>query len=156
MERGEYRPGILDVDRREGSDQEENALDSSFDITGNLRAMLQRETKGRVNPAVWLRFKLKNMVKEAMRTQNGKEKSQFFIDAFNAYGILAYNAYDHFPEEERPRVAIDLRNWASEGVTLEDPRSQQLVETMAEATDIPYTPGQTRFELPHEVIETGL
>src|SRR5438045_1237228 len=111
MER-EYRPGILVVDRGERSDQEENSLGSAFDFAGDLREMLQKETKGRVNPAAWLRFKLKNMVKEAMRTQEGKEKSQFFIDAFNAYGILAYNAYDHFPEEERPKVAIDLRTWA--------------------------------------------
>jgi hypothetical protein len=48
---------------------------------------------------------------------------------------------------------MDLRIWASEGVTLEDPRSLQLVEAMAEATDIPYTQGQIRFDLPDEVKE---
>jgi hypothetical protein len=149
MLEGEYRPGGEQFAEGSASDQA-FTLGNPVDLAGNIRALIQQETKGKVHPAVWLRFKVKNMVKEAIGTKAPKEKSQFFIDAFNAYSILAYN---HFPEEERPTVAMDLRIWASEGVTLEDPRSLQLVETMAEATDIPYTPGQTRFELPSEVIE---
>ncbi len=46
---------------------------------------------------------------------------------------------------------MDLRIWAGDGVILEDPKSLKLVEAMAEATDIPYTPGQTRFDLPNDV-----
>jgi hypothetical protein len=124
------------------------SLDNPVNLAGNIRALIQKETKGKVDPIVWLRFKTKNMVKEAIETKAPEEKSKFFIDAFNAYSILAY---DHFPEDERPSVAMDLANWASDGVTLEDPRSVQLVEAMAEATAIPYTPGQTRFNCPNDV-----
>lgn len=146
----EFRPDGEQFTESSASDQA-FVVGNPVDLVGNLRALVQQETQGRIHPAVWLRFKIKNMVKEAIGTNAPEETSQFFIDAFNAYSILAY---DHIPENERPTVAMDLGTWASDRVTLEDPRSLELVEAMAEATDIPFTPGQTRFDLPGEVIES--
>src|ERR1700686_2255405 len=122
-------------------------LDKPFDTAGNLRALLQKETKGKIAPTVWLRFKIKNMLKESIGTKAPEAKANFYLNVFNAYSILAFNK---FPENYRPTVALDLRIWADDGVTLEDPKEIQLLQVMAEATDIPYTPGQTRFDLPSE------
>lgn len=145
---GEGRPiqPILSQPGRERDGQLFQGNDRA-QLAQNFRAALLQETKGRGNPALWLRFKTKNMLKEAIGTKASEEKQQFFRDAFNAYSILAYN---HIPEDERPSVAMDLATWAPhEGVTIEDGSPvQTLIEAMAEATDIPYTPGQTRFDLP--------
>ncbi|SRR6266487_4744409 len=75
-----------------GSDQP-FSLDESVDLAGNIRALVQKETKGKVDPVVWLRFKTKNMVKEALGTKAPEEKTKFFIDAFNAYSILLTKSF---------------------------------------------------------------
>lgn len=153
LPRSERRSAQLTMQAGERESEQLFQGNDRAQLAQKIRAALQQETSrlGQVNPIMWLRFKTKNVLKEAIGTRAPKEKQLFFRDVYNAYSILAY---EHIPEGERPSVAMDLANWTShlEGgsVTIENPKAIELVETMAEATDIPYTPGQTTFELPNE------
>ncbi len=150
----ELRPNGEQFAEGSASDQA-FAVGSSVDLAGNLRAMVQQaraEWTGQFDAAWWLRKKLKVTFFEAEARTVSEETQELMRDVMSAYDILAYEHYIY--DDYRRSAGISLAVYAAQGVTLEDPHGRQLLEAMAEATDIPFTPGQTRFELPGEVIKS--
>jgi hypothetical protein len=161
MERGEYRPAVPVVDRGEGSDQEENALGSPFDLEGNISVLVQQEraryqqakaqfegTTGEKEPdfnaALWMRWKLTSMSRE----QTEQEAANFMFDLKIAWDVVAFSLYD---DDSQDTAKSDLSTYAELFDRTSVPLNQlgvRLLDAMAAAIDIPnYTPGQHEIEL---------
>lgn len=158
MKEGEYRPQPKEQLTRE-SQQGEHGESAAFNILDNIKGFVETErlqwrAKGHealFDPAWFLHSKLKGTLSQAIITHSAPEETLDLMgNVMSAYDILAYPHFKY--NDTRRSVGIDLSVFAESGVTL-DPKGVPLLEKMAEATDIPYTKGQTRFELPSEVLE---
>ena len=137
-----------------GSGQSFN-LDKPIDLVGNMRALVDqaREESGRreFNAPLWLRGQIDFLFRsKAASNKAPREIAALALDLRTAWDVVAYNAY---PQEEDLRDSINshLRRYAlihnTNSVTLTNPLAVQFLDAMAEATDIPHTPGETTFDL---------
>jgi hypothetical protein len=159
MEGGEGRPAVPVLrpqGERNGNGSQQNKNIIPFPLGGDLRALVQearanwRGDNPKFDAAYWMRNKFKVTFSQTKPQTYGEETLTIMKDVMSAYEILAY---PHFLYDDYRRdVGLSLSAFAEGGVTL-DARGLPMLEAMAEATDVPFTPGQTRFELPTEVIE---
>ena len=79
-----------------------------------------------------------------------REIAALALDLRTAWDVVAYNAYPQ-DEDSRNSINFHLRQYAlihnANSVTLTNPLAVQFLDAMAEATDIPHTPGETTFDL---------
>ena len=141
-----------------GSDQSFD-LGKPVDLVGNIRGLIQQE-KARhsrswveryFNAPMWLRGQLDDQfMSKAASGMAPRELAGLALDLRTAWDVVAYNAYPQ-DEDSRNSINFHLRQYAlihnSNSVTLTDPLAVQFLDAMAEATDIPHTPGETTFDL---------
>jgi hypothetical protein len=145
-------PGRGSGERR-GSEQL-FSLDRPVDIEGTIRGFVNEakaQHRGEFNTAWWLRSKVRDQSEQMARTN--RNASLFFHELGVAYDLIAYQRYPK-KEEIREVVEEDLKTYRSafdrEEVKL-NPLGVRLLDAMAEATGVPYTPGQDTFELSHVI-----
>jgi len=140
-----YTPDGEQFTERSASDQA-FTLGSPVDFAGNIRAIVQQEQANRsedFNPASWLRGKIDVIFHEAVPG----EKQEFFYALRAAWDLVAYEQIDG---EHNNTAYYDIRGcipvFRSHTLTL-SPLGVTLLDAMAEALDIPYTPGQGTFDI---------
>ena len=137
-----------------GSGQSFN-LDKPVDLVGNMRALIDMarvESKGRgFNAPLWLRGQIDFLFRsKAASNIAPREIAALALDLRTAWDVVAYNAYPQ-DEDSRNSINFHLRQYAlihkTNSVKLTDPLAVQFIDAIAEATDIPHTPGETTFDL---------
>ncbi len=145
---GDYRPGEQFA---EGSASDQAfALGNPIDFAGNIRAIVEQERANRsedFNPASWLRGKIDVIFHEAVHQEQPEEKQDFFYALRAAWDLVAYAELDG---EHSESVYGDINGYINVSdthtVTL-PPLGVTLLDAMAEALDIPHTPGQAEFDI---------
>ena len=137
-----------------GSDQS-FSLTKPVDLVENMRSLIDQaraESRGKeFNAPMWLRGQINSLFHEnAVSKIAPRELAGIALDLLTAWDVVAYDAYP--PEADvRDSINAHLRQYAlihnSNSVTLTDPLAVQFLDSMAEATDLPHKPGQTKFDL---------
>src|SRR6266571_1218811 len=156
----EQRPGREQFTERSASDQAFTVGDP-VDLVGSIRALVDQERARRgedFNAAMWLGDNLDSMANGAyfdsktvllpsQEREIAKAKHKFLWGLRAAWYLRAYQEVDG---ENNYSVYSDIRGYCSayqtRSITL-SPLSVTLLDAMAEAFNIPYTPGQSEFNV---------
>ncbi len=137
-----------------GSDQSFN-LGKPVDLVGNMRTLVNqaRAESGRreFNAPLWLRGQIDSLFRSKAASKIApREIATLALDLRTAWDVVAYSAYPQ-DEDSRNSINFHLRQYAlihkTNSVMLTDTLAVQFLDAMAEATDIPHTPGETAFDL---------
>lgn len=156
----EQRPGSEQFGERSASDQA-FTVGNAIDLVGNIRALVDQERARRgedFNAAMWLGGNLDSMATAAyfdsqtvlLPSQEraiAEDKHQFLWGLRVAWYLRAYQEVDG---EHNYYIYRDIEGYASAYQTrsvILPLLGVSLLDAMAEALDIPHTPGQSEFNV---------
>jgi len=161
MEKGEFRthPAFQQSAENDGGGFIARNAGNTFDLAGNIKALVEQERKQfdenkwrdeeQFNAAEWMSHRLDTQRHQAYLAYGGKrkEEAEFYNTVKYAYNIIAYDA---FSDDHKHEVAMNIDTFAGlrdiDTITL-SPQQVELLDTLAEATQVPHTPGQNTFSL---------